>query len=184
VSSCSLYIDAQKRECSFRHRTAPDLVLAVEQKHCRHQVINIAIEMLLCSPLELSQQALLDTRHCGHSSQNPESSRYTGTPKEALHMLPHSASSRIQTQTDRLAICPPNNWYHQVPVFVGAAQRKPDRDPAKNLAIHFPATTKNEQRESHQPPSFLINTCEIQVDFLIYSHEKPSLVLYHNNILS
>jgi hypothetical protein len=90
-------------------------------------------------------------------------------------MLPHRASSRIQTQTDPLAICPPNNWYYQVPFFVEAAQRKPDRDPAKNFAIHFPATTKNAQREPHQPPSFLINTREIQVDFLIYLHEKPSL---------
>ena len=96
-------------------------------------------------------------------------------PLKRLYILPQSASSRIQTQTDPLAICPPNNWYHQVPVFVEAAQRKPDRDPAKNLAIHFPATTKNAQRESHQPPSFLINTCEIQVDFLIYLHEKQSL---------
>jgi hypothetical protein len=29
LSSCLLYIDVQKR-CSFRHRTAPDLVLAIE----------------------------------------------------------------------------------------------------------------------------------------------------------
>jgi hypothetical protein len=99
-----------------------------------------------------------------------------GIPLKRLYIYSaHRASSRIQTQTDPLAICPPNNWYYQVPFFVEAAQRKPDRDPAKNFAIHFPATTKNAPREPHQPPSFLINTREIQVDSLIYLQEKPSL---------